>query len=355
MIKKKEKGRFCAMRIEEMPKLHLGEYPTPLEKMENLTKKHGKGNLYIKRDDATGPAFGGNKTRKLEYVMKEALDEGYTAMLTVGGPQTNHGRTTVAASVKLGLKPILVLGGSAPDYLSGNLTLDAMMGADIVFAGDDMEGAVKATIERYEKAGDKVYYLPAGGTGLTGVVGYVMAVPELMKQFEEMDIHPKYVVCAVGSLGTYGGLNLGVRYFCAPFEILGVPVAPSAEDPRIGAAKFINEVSEHYGMGVQVEATDLLINHGPAEAPYCGEEYNKPDPLTRKYMFELAREEGIILDPTYTGKAFRGFLEMVDTGVIGAEEDVVFLHTGGATAVWTKEHLDDMQKELFDNCKISEL
>lgn len=343
------------MKVETRKKLHLGEYPTPLESMDNLTRKHGNGKvkLYIKRDDIAGPAFGGNKTRKLEYIMQEALDEGYTAMLTVGGPQTNHGKTTVAAAAKLGLKPILVLGGPAPKYLSGNLTLDAMMGADIVFAGADMPGAVKATIERYEKQGDKVYNLPAGGTAATGIAGYIMAVKEIMDQCEEQNIHPKYVVCAVGSLGTYGGLNLGVRYFNAPFQILGVPVSPKDEATwRVDTAKFLNEMSQFYEMGIHIDPAELLINNGPADAPYSGEEYNKPDPITRKAMFELAREEGIITDPTYTGKAFRGFLDMVDKGVI--DGDAIFLHTGGATAVWTKEHLDDMQQELFDNCQISE-
>ena len=340
------------MKVEERKKLHLGEYPTPLEYMGNLTKKYGKGKLYIKRDDIAGPAFGGNKTRKLEYIMQEAVEEGYTAMLTVGGPQTNHGKTTVAAAVKLGLKPILVLGGKAPDYLSGNLTLDAMMGADIVFAGDDMPGAVKATIERYEKQGDKVYNLPAGGTAMTGVAGYIMAVPELMKQLEEQNIHPKALVCALGSMGTYGGLNLGMKYFNAPFKVVGVPVSPPPADKAEQVAKFMNEVSDFYGMGIHTDPADLLINNGPADAPYSGEEYNKPDPITRKYMFEIARAEGIILDPTYTGKAFRGFLDMVEKGII--DGDVIFLHTGGATAVWTKEHLDDMQGELRANCKISE-
>lgn len=338
------------MKLEEMKKVSLGEYPTPLEKMENLTKKHGKGNLYIKRDDATGPAFGGNKTRKLEYVIKEALDGGYTAMLTVGGPQTNHGRATVAASIKYGLKPILVLMGEEPTYLSGNLNLDAMMGADIYFTADREEG-VKKVIEKYEAMGEKVYYLPGGGSNTTGVVGYINTVPEIMKQCKEMGINPKYVVCAVGSLGTYGGLNVGVKYFNAPFKIMGVPVSPPAEDPRIRAAEFMNNVCETYNLGISFTPDELLCNNGPENAPFSGEQYNKPDALTRKYMFELASKEGIILDPTYTGKAFRGFLEMVDNGTI--DGDVIFLHTGGATAVWTKEHLDDMQEELFANCKIS--
>lgn len=340
------------MKLEECRKIRLADYPTPLEKMENLTRRHGKGNLYIKRDDMAGPAFGGNKTRKLEYVMQEAIDQGCTAMLTVGGPQTNHGRTTVAAAIKCGMKPILVLGGKAPDYLSGNLTLDAMMGADIVFS-EDIPSAVEKTIARYEAQGDKVYNLPVGGSNMTGVAGYIMAVKELMDQCEQMEIHPKYVVCAVGSLGTYGGLNVGVRYFNAPFQIMGVPVSPSAEDPRIRASEFINRVAETYEMEFRVTPEELLINNGTIESPYSGEAYNKPDCITRSYMFELARQEGIILDPTYTGKAYRGFIDMIDNDVI--DGDVIFLHTGGATAVWTKEHLDDMQDELKANCTISEI
>lgn len=340
------------MKLENMKKVPLGQYPTPLEKMENLTKAHGKGNLYIKRDDATGPAFGGNKTRKLEYVIKEALDTGCTAMLTVGGPQTNHGRATVAAAIKYGLKPILVLSGSAPDYLSGNLTLDAMMGADIYFS-EGRDDAVQKVIEKYEAQGDKVYNLAAGGSNPTGAAGYIMTVKEIMDQCEELGINPKYLVCAVGSLGTYGGLNVGVKYFGADFKIMGVPVSPSAEDPRIRAAAFMNKLSDEYEMGLTFTPDELLCCNGPEDAPFSGEQYNKPDPTTRKYMFELASKEGIILDPTYTGKSFRGFLEMVDSGEI--DGDVIYLHTGGATAVWTKEHLDDMQKELFDNCNITQL
>ena len=341
------------MKLEDVKKIKLGEYPTPLEEMKNLTKKHnggGKARLFIKRDDATGPAFGGNKTRKLEYVMKEALDQGYTAMLTVGGPQTNHGRTTVAAAIKCGMKPILVLGGEAPDYLSGNLTLDAMMGADIYFTAN-RENAVEEVIKQYEEKGEKVYYLPAGGTGTTGVVGYINAVKEIMDQCAEQGLNPKYLVCTVGSLGTFGGLNVGVKYYNAPFKVLGIPVSPGEKNE--GAAKFINDVFKFYEMDFHVEPEDLLIEYGPEDAPYAGEQYNKPDPLTRAAMFELAREEGVISDPTYTGKTLRGLLDLVDSGKL--DGDIIFLHTGGAMAVWTKEHLDDMQQELFDNCKITQL
>ena len=343
------------MKIEDMKKTALGAYPTPLEKMEHLSRKHtgGRFSLYIKRDDQAGPAFGGNKTRKLEYVLKEALDQGCTAMLTYGGPQTNHGRTTVAAAIKCGLKPILILEGDAPDYLSGNLTLDAMMGADIVFT-HDVEKARAEVIARYEAAGDKVYDLPMGGSNLTGIAGYIMAAKEMIEQCEAMDIHPEHLVCTVGSLGTFGGLVLGARYFNAPFDVIGVPVIPGRlASLREDAAEFINKAAAHYEMDIRVTPEELNIQNGPEDAPYSGEEYNKPDPLTRSAMFELAREEGIICDPTYTGKTLRGLLDMVDKGIIRG--DTIFLHTGGAVAVWTKEHLDDMQQGLFGNCSITEI
>jgi len=320
-----------------------------------MTEKYKMGNIYIKRDDLAGPAFGGNKTRKLEYIMKDALDNGYTAILTVGGPQTNHGRTTVAAARMVGLHPILVLGGDEPEYLSGNLTLDAMMGADIIFAGDHIDDAVKKTIENYEKRGYKVYNLPMGGSTPIGAAGYIMAVSEMLSQIKAMGITPKHVVCPVGSYGMFGGLTLGAKYFNAPFDIIGVPVIPSVQDPKTDATAFINNLSAYYEMGLSFKEDDIRIEFGPKDAPYGGEEYNKPDPLTREYIFELAREEGVILDPTYSGKAFRGMIDMMERDVIPKGDDVLFLHTGGAVAVWTKEHLDDMQGQLRENCSISSL
>lgn len=344
-------------KIESMGKISLGTYPTPLERMDNLSRRHG-ANLWIKRDDMTGPALGGNKTRKLEYVLKEALDGGYTTVLTEGGVQTNHGRTTIAACNKVGLKAINVLGGPKPEYLSGNLSLSAMMGAELVFCPDfpSIGKAIEETIARHEAAGEKVYFLPGGGTTLTGMVGYVTAVKEIMDQLDALDLHPEYLVCAAGSLGTYVGLNVGVKYYKAPFKILGIPVAPhNPEMDPLGlpfsAAKLFKEMSDFYELGLTMEPGEFLYDYGPADTPYCGEEYNKPDPLTREYMFELARTEGIILDPTYTGKAFRGFLDLADKGFFG-DKPAIFLHTGGSPAMWTKEHLDDMQEQLKANCTL---
>lgn len=339
------------MDIRDFPKVRLGYYPTPLETLPRLSAAHGGTPIYIKRDDMTGPATGGNKTRKLEYILREALDQGCTAILTLGGPQTNHGRTTVAAAIQCGLKPILVLGGKRPGYLSGNLTLDAMMGAELVFS-DDREAAARQVIAGYERRGEKVYYMPAGGSNPTGVLGYIMMIPELMRQLEERDLHPRYLLCAVGSQGTYDGLLLGAKYFNAPFEVIGIPVAPLKPRQAEEMACFMNEVSGRFGLGVAVSAGDVRLCTGPEDCPYTGPAYSVPDPATRAAMLELARTEGVILDPVYTGKAFRGMLDLLDRGAL--DGGVVFLHTGGAAAVWTREHLDAAQSELLANCTIYE-
>ena len=187
------------MSFENLRKVKLGNYPTPLEKMENMTKLLGKGDLYIKRDDATGPAFGGSKTRKLEYLIREAIDTGCTAVLTVGGTQTNHGRTTVGAAVKYGLKPILVLSGKDTGYLSGNLTLDAMMGADIYFVTDPSKTpqVIEDVCKKYAEQGDKVYVIPGGGSNPVGAVGYIKSIEEILKQMEEQQIKIDHLVCTV--------------------------------------------------------------------------------------------------------------------------------------------------------------
>ena len=347
------------MSVENVRKVKLGNYPTPLEKMENMTKLLGKGDLYIKRDDVTGPAFGGNKTRKLEYLIREAIDTGCTAVLTVGGTQTNHGRTTVGAAVKYGLKPILALSGTDTGYLSGNLNLDAMMGADIYFLtpGLAREDGIDAIVKKYEEQGDKVYVIPAGGSNPVGAVGYIMSVKEILDQMAEQNIRIDHVVCTVGSMGTFGGMILGAKYFNAPFDIIAVPVSPAPKgEKEKDVAEFVNKVSETYGMGITITPEEVKIAYGPDDAPYSGERYNKPDPITREAIITLAKNEGIFLDPTYTGKTFRAFMDLVKEGdLIKEGENAMFIHTGGAMALWTKEHLDDMQDQLRANCTTTTL
>jgi len=347
------------MTVENIKKVPLGYYPTPLEKMENMTKLLGKGELFIKRDDVTGPAFGGNKTRKLEYLLKEAVDTGCTAVLTIGGTQTNHGRTTVGAAAKLGLKPILVLMGEDTGYLSGNLTLDAMMGADIYFVSKPAKlmEVIADVVAKYEAQGDKVYRIPGGGSNPLGAVGYIMSVKEILQQMEEQQLKIDHLVCAVGSMGTFGGMLLGAKYFNAPFDVIAVPVSPEKKGQKeIEVAKFVNDVSSAYDMGIEIKPEDVKIAYGPDDAPYSGEAYNKPDSLTRETIITLAKNEGIMLDPTYTGKAFRGFVDIVKRGeLIKDGESAMFIHTGGAMALWTKEHLDDMQNQLRSSCHTTQI
>lgn len=341
------------MAVEHLKKVTLGYYPTPLEEMKNLEASLNKGKLYIKRDDLTGPAMGGNKTRKLEYLLQEAIDTGCTAVLTFGGPQTNHGRTTVGAAVKLGLKPILMLDGEDTGYLSGNLTLDSLMGADIYFVKDEasMDEKVAEVLAKYEANGDKVYQIPVGGSNVLGAVGYVMAIKEIMEQIKEQGITIDHLVCASGSRGTYAGLLVGMKYFNAPFDIIGIPISPRAEGVAEEALlAYTKEISERFEMGIEVTSDDIKIMYGPEEALYSGVKYNEPDAITREAIITLAKTEAIFLDPTYTGKVFRGFLDFVKEG-----ESTLLLHSGGTVALWTKEHLDDMQEQLRGNCTITQL
>lgn len=341
------------MKLEALEKIHLGYYPTPIERLDRLAGFLGiqeeETALYIKRDDMTGPAFGGNKTRKLEYLMKEALDQGCTAALTYGGVQTNHGRTTVGACIKVGLKPILILYGKEPEYISGNLTLDYLMGADVYFLEDEagLPRLKDEIYQKYEGDGDKIYDIPIGGSNELGGVGYLMAVREIMEQLRQEKIKLDYLICTVGSMGTFGGLVTGARYFGADFEVIGVPVWPEPKGKiEHQMAKYCNKVSEKYELGISFQDRDIKIAYGPDESPFSGEEYNKPDSVTRGYMRLLARTEAILLDPTYTGKTFRGFVELVQGGLLKGGKKAMFLHTGGGTAIWTKEHLDAMQEEI---------
>ena len=258
------------MGINDLKKVQLGYYPTPIEKMDNLAKALGTGDLYIKRDDMTGPAFGGNKTRKLEYLIRDAIDKGCTAVITYGGPQTNHGRTTVGAAVKYGLKPILILSGKDTGYLSGNLTLDAIMGADIYLVEDpkNIQDVTAKVVKKYEEQGDKVYIIPGGGSNPIGAAGYVMAVKEIMDQLKEKDLKIDHLVCTVGSMGTIGGLIAGIKYFKAPFDVVAVPVSPSPKGTQERkTVEFTNKLSEELGLGIEVTLDDVKIAYEPKKLP----------------------------------------------------------------------------------------
>ncbi len=337
------------MNIEFTRRAHVGYVDTPLEPMENLAKKLGKGKLYIKRDDLTGLALGGNKTRKLDYLVRHALDNGYTALLTYGGVQTNHGRLTAAAAVKFGMKSILMLAGKKPDYMSGNLVLERLMGADIYFVEDEdrLAECAQKVIAQYEAGGDKVLDIPMGGSNMIGAAGYIGAIPELLRQMEDMEINAGKLVVGMGSIGTFSGLLAGAKYYKAPFDIIGVPVIDHPDIAK-NIVRFTRGLSETYSLGIEVDEGDVHIERGAdLDIPYAGIGYNVPDSATQDAIALLASTEAIFVDPCYTGKAFRGFVDMVARGRIAADEGAIFLHTGGVPALWSKEHLDALQARFW--------
>lgn len=351
------------MKVEELKRTQVGYLDTPLEFMPNLTKRLGRGKLYIKRDDLTGIALGGNKARKLDYLVQYAKDNGYTALMTFGGVQTNHGRITVAAAIKHGLKPILVLKGPKPEFCTGNLILDRLMGADIIFVdtsaadalpAEERDAAAAAYLEestqniiaRYEAMGEKVLNIPVGGQGVIGSAGYIQAIPEIMGQMEKQGITAKYLVAGYGSTGTFAGLWAGAKYYNAPFEVIGIPVDPTPRALETTVA-FINELSDFYELGIRCVPEDLHLEMGVGDHAYGGIGYNLPDSVTLSYIQLLAQEEAIFTDPCYTGKVLHGFVDMIEKGAIPYGENAILLHTGGIPGLWSQEHLDRMQKAFW--------
>ena len=336
------------MKPEEVKKIPLGLFPTPLQRMSNLERELGCGPLYIKRDDLSDLGLGGNKIRKLEYLVADAIQQGCNTLLTYGGPQTNHGRLTVAAAVRNGMKSILILHGAKPDYLSGNLVLDKMMGADLYFTegdGEEQKALAQKVMAEYDARGYKVYEIPVGGSNVLGALGYLMMIPELMKQLDEMGASAKYLVTGSGSLGTFGGLWAGAKYFRAGFEVVPISVNPQTTFREEQAAAFIRQISDAYSLGITCDPGELKLQFGRGDVSYAGVAYNVPDAQTQEAMHLLARTEAIFVDPCYTGKSFHGFVDLAQN-VFPKGSGAIYLHTGGIPAIWTKEHLDAAQPVL---------
>ncbi len=329
------------MKPEQVKKLSMGYYPTPLQRMTRLEKRLGAGPLYIKREDLSDIGLGGNKIRKLEYLVQDAVQQGCTALLTYGGPQTNHGRLTVAAAVRQGMKAILLLDGEKPAYYSGNLVLDGLMDADIRFIGDQNEEELTQKVVReYAERNEKVYVIPMGGSNTLGALGYIQMIPELMEQIAAEHLTTKALVCGAGSMGTFAGLWLGAAYYHAPFEVVGVTINPYTTYTPEGICQYINAISQEYEMGIECRPEQLHL-----ERAYAGLGYNVPDEKTMDAIELLAQTEAIFLDPCYTGKVFNGYVNMIQNGTIPAK-DAIFLHTGGVPGLWSTEHMDALQKRV---------
>lgn len=333
-------------------KVKILDGPTPIEYLPRISEELGV-NFYIKRDDLTPLAAGGNKLRKLEYAVKEALDEGATMLLTVGGVQTNHGRLTAAAAAKFGLRCAIVTAGTYPGEISANLLLDRILGADVIIEnggiGMDFDEIAQKYIEKYEAEGEKVYYITVGGSDVTGALGYIECAEELTAQAKELGIEDGRVITTSGSLGTYTGLYCGLRAMDSPLSLTGIAIMPYDDSTKRRAEELISGACERFGFDVPSTWDDLNI-----ELDYTQGSYNNPVKEVRDAILLMARKEAILLDPCYTGKAFAGIIKMIEEGKIEKGEDIIFIHTGGMPGLYTKHHREAFEEELKDGIYIVE-
>lgn len=313
------------MNIDLLPRVRLASLPTPVEEMPRLSKHLGR-KLWIKRDDLTGLALGGNKTRKLEFLCADALRLGAGMLITTGAPQSNHCRQTAAAAAKLGLGCALVLAGDPQPADSGNLLLDSLVGAELVWTGEkSRDQALQETYDRMQSAGKNPYRIPYGGSNPLGAAAYALAVRELREQ----EIRPDWIVFATSSGGTQAGLVLGAQWFGLNTRIQGISVDRQAAPLRAIISGLIAETVRALGEGETPREEAIRIDDR-----FLGAGYGKPGDLEREAIHLFARREGILLDPVYTARAAGGMLEMIRRGEIAASESVLFWHTGGTPAIW---------------------
>ena len=324
------------MHISRFPRLHFAHLPTPLEPLEKLSNLLGGPQLFIKRDDCTGLATGGNKTRKLEFLLGEALEKKADTIVTQGATQSNHVRQTVAISAKLGLRCEVLLehrtGSEDPDYLeNGNVLLDRLFGANIasVPAGTDMDAAMKEVGDEIRKDGGNPYIIPGGGSNPIGALGYVNCAMELVGQLNDRSLRIDHLVTATGSAGTQAGLLAGMEGTRSGIPVLGISVNADKETQEEKVFVLAEKTADFLSISGSVKRESVVAN-----GDYVGPGYG----LSTEGMIEatqlLAREEGILLDPVYSGKGMAGLIDLIRRGKFGKDENVVFLHTGGSAGLF---------------------
>ena len=320
------------MHLKQLPRVSLAHLPTPIDELPRLSQELGGLRLLVKRDDQTGLASGGNKTRKLEFLMAEALNQGADTVITAGAAQSNHCRQTAAAAAQVGLGCALVLGGEPPPTPTGNLLIDQLMGAQIYWTGPDRRGERLEEIANQVRAdGHQPYLIPYGGSNPVGAAGYVMAMQELSEQLGGLGVDR--IVFASSSGGTQAGMVVGARATGFGGAIIGIKIdkGEAGDDPYLlHLARLGNETARHVGLDENFTPDDFLVVED-----YLGAGYGVVGELEREAVRLVARLEGLILDPVYTGRAMGGLIDMIRRGLIGPDETVLFWHTGGIPAVFS--------------------
>ena len=319
--------------LEALPRLDLAVAPTPLQEAPRLAAAIGLDRLLVKRDDLTGLAMGGNKARKLEYLVADALGRGADVLITTGAPQSNHCRLTAAAACVAGIDAHLVFRGRPIDEVQGNMVLDQLLGATWSFAGGrSPEECMNEVAARLTSEGRRPYVIPAGGSNGRGALGYVRCGFELTEQLKHHGEQPRFVMCAGGSCGTLSGLTLGLALAGGLAPLAAVSISRSVPD-RVAKARRI-----------MAESCAMLEVEDPGSTPviidgYVGPGYGITTELSRRALEVAARTEGLILDPVYTAKAFGGLIGEIEAGRIKREDLIVFVHTGGMPALFADPKL----------------
>jgi L-cysteate sulfo-lyase len=314
----------------------LAHLPTPLEHLPRLSKHLGGPQIHVKRDDCTGLATGGNKTRKLEFSMAAALEAGADTVVTVGAVQSNHVRQTAAAACKLGLRCEVLLehriDEPSHEYLnSGNVLLDRIFGAKLreFPDGTDFDIEMQAVADEVAAAGGKAFIIPGGASDRIGALGYVNCALELLGQANAGGLAIDYVVTATGSAGTQGGLIVGLKATNSGIPLLGIGVNAPREKQEEKVFKLACETAEYIGAPGIVQRGDVVAN-----CDYVGDGYGIPTAAMNDAVMLLARLEGLLFDPVYSGKALAGLIDLVTSGQLDGAENIVFLHTGGSPALF---------------------
>ncbi|NWG07861.1 MAG: D-cysteine desulfhydrase family protein [Chloroflexi bacterium] len=317
--------------------LHFAHLPTPIEELPRLSDHLAGPRLLVKRDDQTGLAFGGNKTRKLEFLVAEALEQGARALISGGAIQSNHCRQTAAAAARFGLECILVLTGEMPPKPSANLLLDELFGAKIVHVPDrkDRDRILQETFDAAAAEGRKPYLVPYGGSSPTGALGYAFAMEEFMKQ----NVHVDWIVFGTSSGGTHAGLVLGQRVFGFQGRVLGISIDESEEWLKSHVSKLASDASERMGERIEFTPADVLAN-----ADYCKAGYGVLTDAEREAVKLFAKFEGLLLDPVYTGRAAAGMIDLIRKGFFKEDETVLFWHTGGQPALFAEKYSGGLLK-----------
>ncbi len=324
------------MHLARFPRIRAGHFPTPLEPLPRLSSALNGPELWIKRDDCTGLSTGGNKTRKLEFLMAEALAQGADLVMTQGATQSNHARQTAAFAARLGLDCHILLedrtGSNDPNYnFNGNVFLDHLHGATTEKrpGGLDMNAELELRADRFRSEGRKVYTIPGGGSNPTGALGYANCALELVSQANDIGLAIDHIVHATGSAGTQAGLIVGLKAINANIPLLGIGVRAPRQKQEDNVFALALATAEKLGCRGVVRRDDVVAN-----TDYVGDGYGIPTPAGLEAIEMFARLEGILLDPVYSGKGAAGLIDLVRKGRFKKGERVVFIHTGGSAALF---------------------